>query len=155
MGIRLNELKNRFNGSVMVYIKGSLVGIISLAITTLFASYWITELADLDARAINLSGSLRMESYQLGMYGLEGNKQEIDKRIAIFEEKLRNPIFQKLQNDEQLNVLWQQTIVHWQSFLKPALLNLPIEDKAQFNLYVKTLAQNADAFVIDPPFVSP
>ena len=51
MGIRLNELKNRFNGSVMVYIKGSLVGIISLAITTLFASYWITELADLDAKA--------------------------------------------------------------------------------------------------------
>ena len=82
MGIRLNELKNRFNGSVMVYIKGSLVGIISLAITTLFASYWITELADLDAKAINLSGSLRMESYQLGMFGLEGNKQEIDKRIA-------------------------------------------------------------------------
>lgn len=147
VGIRLNELKNRFNGSVMVYIKGSLVGIISLAITTLFASYWITELADLDAKAINLSGSLRMESYQLGMFGLEGNKQEVDKRIAIFEEKLRDPIFQKLQNDEQLNKLWLQTIEQWQIFLKPALVNLPIENKTQFNLYVKALAESADDFV--------
>ena len=147
MGIRLNELKNRFNGSVMVYIKGSLVGIISLAITTLFASYWITELADLDAKAINLSGSLRMESYQLGMFGLEGNKQEIDKRIAIFEDKLRDPIFQKLQKDEQLNGLWLQTIEQWQTFLKPALVNLPIENKTQFNLYVKDLAESADEFV--------
>lgn len=147
VGIRLNELKNRFNGSVMVYIKGSLVGIISLAITTLFASYWITELADLDAKAINLSGSLRMESYQLGMFGLEGNKQEVDKRIAIFEEKLRDPIFKKLQNDEQLNKLWLQTIEQWQTFLKPALVNLPIENKTQFNLYVKALAESADDFV--------
>ncbi|WP_062567396.1 ATP-binding protein [Pseudoalteromonas arabiensis] len=147
MGIRLNELKNRFNGSVMVYIKGSLVGIISLAITTLFASYWITELADLDAKAINLSGSLRMESYQLGMFGLEGNKQEVDKRITIFEEKLRDPIFQKLQKDEQLNELWLQTIIQWQKFLKPSLVNLPIENKTQFNLYVKALAESADDFV--------
>ncbi|WP_462165915.1 type IV pili methyl-accepting chemotaxis transducer N-terminal domain-containing protein [Pseudoalteromonas sp. GB43] len=89
MGIRLKELKSTFNGSVMIYIKGSLVGIISLAICTLFSSYWITELADLDARAINLSGSLRMESYQLGMLRLEQQQEQLAVQIKLFEDKLQ------------------------------------------------------------------
>ena len=148
VGIKLNELKNRFNGSVMVYIKGSLVGIISLAICTLFASYWITDLADLDARAINLSGSLRMESYQLGMYGLEGKSAEIQNQMAILEQKLADPIFKKLQDDERLNQLWQALLVQWQQHLKPSLSKLPITDQEQLNANVTALAQSADNFVL-------
>ena len=37
VGMRFKELKNRFDGSVMVYIKGSIIGVISLAICTLLA----------------------------------------------------------------------------------------------------------------------
>ncbi|MFC3032846.1 histidine kinase [Pseudoalteromonas fenneropenaei] len=147
MGIRFGELKSRFNGSVTVYIKGSIIGVISLAICTLFASYWITELADLDAKAINLSGSLRMESYQLGMYGVEGHSGEIQSRIADFEAKLDDPIFQKLKSDVALNTLWTEVIDHWQRELKPALLNLPITDRNKFNQQVSELASNADKLV--------
>ncbi len=147
VGIQFRELKRGFNGSVMVYIKGSIVGVISLAICTLFASYWITDLADLDARAINLSGSLRMESYQLGMYGVEGYEQEVKDRIASFEAKLADPIFQKLQNDEALGHLWLELIQQWEKKLKPQLLNLPIDDHRLFNEHVTTLANSADKFV--------
>ena len=72
VGMRFKELKNRFDGSVMVYIKGSIIGVISLAICTLLASYWVTELADLDAKAINVSGTLRMDTYEIGKYAIEG-----------------------------------------------------------------------------------
>lgn len=147
MGIRFGELKSRFNGSVMVYIKGSIIGVISLAICTLFASYWITELADLDAKAINLSGSLRMESYQLGMYGLEGHNNEIQARVNSFEEKIADPIFRKLTSDPELAQFWEQVINHWQTELKPALLNLPITDQLLFNKQVTDLADKADKFV--------
>lgn len=147
VGIRFNELKNRFNGSVMVYIKGSIIGVISLAICTLFASYWIAELADLDAKAINLSGSLRMDSYQLGMLSLEGEAAQVEKQIKEFEQKLRDPIFQKLQNDDELNLLWSQIVGHWEQVLKPELIRLPIEEHVQFNQHITLLASHADDFV--------
>lgn len=112
MGSKLSELKKSFNGSVMTYIKGSMIGIISLAICTLFASYWITERADLDARAINLSGSLRMEAFQLGMYALEGNQIELTDKIRSFEAKLADPIFSALQKQPQLALSWQVLVDH-------------------------------------------
>ncbi|TMP29070.1 nitrate/nitrite two-component system sensor histidine kinase [Pseudoalteromonas rubra] len=148
VGMRFNELKSRFKGSVMVYIKGSIIGVISLAICTLFASYWIAELADLDARAINLSGSLRMDAYQLGMFGLEGRSEQVGERIALLEEKLRNPIFQKLQSDAEINQLWSALVEHWHSALKPELMNLPIENHSQFNELVAMHATYADNFVL-------
>ncbi len=148
MGIRLKELKSNFNGSVMVYIKGSLVGIISLAICTLFASYWITELADIDARAINLSGSLRMESFHLGMLALEDQQQELDKQIILFERKLQDAIFIKLQNEPNLSQLWQSILMHWQNKLKPALSTLPIENTELLHQQVRFLAEHADEFVL-------
>lgn len=147
MGIRLKELKSTFNGSVMIYIKGSLVGIISLAICTLFSSYWITELADLDARAINLSGSLRMESYQLGMLRLEQQQEQLAVQIKLFEDKLQDPIFIKLQDDPHLSPLWQSLVTHWHQNLKPTLQTGSIEDKAHLHQQVILLAGYADKFV--------
>nr|WP_275442418.1 histidine kinase [Pseudoalteromonas sp. OOF1S-7] len=132
----------------MVYIKGSIIGVISLAICTLFASYWIAELADLDARAINLSGSLRMDAYQLGMFGLEGRSEQVSERIVQLEEKLRDPIFQKLQSDAEINRLWSDLVEHWDNALKPELMNLPIEDHSQFNELVAMHATYADNFVL-------
>ncbi len=149
MGSKLSELKKSFNGSVMTYIKGSMIGIISLAICTLFASYWITERADLDARAINLSGSLRMEAFQLGMYALEGNQTELTDRIRSFEAKLADPIFSALQKQPQLALSWQVLVDHWHSQLKPVLLAIPVADPVYLHQKVAGMAGKADLFVLE------
>ena len=147
VGMRFKELKNRFDGSVMVYIKGSIIGVISLAICTLLASYWVTELADLDAKAINVSGTLRMDTYEIGMYAIEGEASLVYERIVQFEDKLDDPIFIKLQNDPELAPLWLKLVTHWHQDLKPALLYLPIENHNQFNAQIIKLATFADNFV--------
>lgn len=148
MGSKLSELKKSFNGSVMTYIKGSMIGIISLAICTLFASYWITERADLDARAINLSGSLRMEAFQLGMYALEGNQSALEDKIVSFETKLSDPIFSALQKNPDLTTAWQVLVDHWQLQLKPVVRSLPIQDADFLHQKVAGLAGKADLFVL-------
>ena len=86
-------MKKRFIGSVMLYITLSLTSIIAIAIMTMFASYWITEQADIDAYAINIGGSLRMQTYQIGFYTNAGLTEETKQTVSLFEAKLDSPIF--------------------------------------------------------------
>jgi two-component system nitrate/nitrite sensor histidine kinase NarX len=115
-------MKKRFLGSVMFYITISLTSIIAIAIMTMFASYWITEQADIDAYAINISGSLRMQTYQMGFYANAGLVDDVNQTTLLFEEKLNSPIFNKIrQSPEVISVLHELT-VFWYQEVKPSLI---------------------------------
>ncbi len=59
------EPRQQFLNSVMSYITLSLATILGITLLTIFISFWVTELADNDAQAINLSGSMRMQTYYI------------------------------------------------------------------------------------------
>lgn len=53
--------------SLVIRIGLALAGIVALAAVTMVSSYWISDRADSHAYAINLAGSLRMNTYRLGL----------------------------------------------------------------------------------------
>ena len=51
----------------------ALACIVLLGMTTMLISYWISEKAENDSLAINIAGSLRMQSYKIGLMSISGN----------------------------------------------------------------------------------
>lgn len=72
--------------SLVLSIKLALSGIVALASVTMVLSYWISDSADTDAYAINLAGSLRMQTYRLAL--LEENAQASAQMLAEARAKL-------------------------------------------------------------------
>jgi two-component system nitrate/nitrite sensor histidine kinase NarX len=53
--------------SLIISIKLALAGIVALAAVTMVTTYWISDRSDSDAYAINLAGTLRMQTYRLAL----------------------------------------------------------------------------------------
>lgn len=128
----MEDIKQRYSKSVMSYITISLTAIIALALLSIFVSFWTTELADKDAQAINLSGSMRMQTYRIGLSLHQGNKQQVEQQIKKLDETWKNPIFlaqNSHEDDSELNNKFYTAFSHWEQTLKPLLRDFDIEDK--------------------------
>ncbi|MEJ2443165.1 MAG: histidine kinase [Exilibacterium sp.] len=118
------SLKLHFSRSVMSYITLSLVSIIAVALLSIFISFWVTELADKDAQAINLSGSMRMRTYQIGMEISKGEITLAKKHVQELDKIWLHPLFagQRLNTkDSVLNRYFETAFNHWNWVLKPTL----------------------------------
>ena len=136
-------MKKRFIGSVMLYITLSLTSIIAIAIMTMFASYWITEQADIDAYAINIGGSLRMQTYQIGFYTNAGLTEETKQTVSLFEAKLDSPIFNKLRQSPDVITVLQDLSVFWYQKVKPNL----VANNPQLTQLLATQVEKANQIV--------
>lgn len=123
----MDTIKQQYSNSVMGYITLSLISIIIVTLLTIFISFWITELSDKDAQAINLSGSMRMKTYQIGL-ALK-NKQFIEAQqyIEELDQTWNHSLFtiQRTHPRDQaqpLNQQFDEAYQHWNNVLKPNLL---------------------------------
>jgi len=123
----VESIKQDYSHSVMNHITLSLVSLIGIGLITIFISFWVTELADQDAQAINLSGSMRMQTYHVGL-ALKDNKND---QALAYIEKLDNTwnhslfALQREGNSSQaLNSAFHQAHSHWRETLRPLLLDL-------------------------------
>ncbi|WP_230350478.1 nitrate/nitrite two-component system sensor histidine kinase NarQ [Lelliottia sp. WAP21] len=99
-----------------------------------------------DAEAINIAGSLRMQSYRLG-YDLERNSASIAEHRRHWQNTLNTPVLKELdrwyvpesvkQGYQQLQVAWQEMDSH-----------LGAEDKAWYQAHIQQYVQRLDAFVL-------
>jgi two-component system nitrate/nitrite sensor histidine kinase NarQ len=99
-----------------------------------------------DAEAINIAGSLRMQSYRLG-YDLERNSMSIAEHRRHWQNTLNTPVLKELdrwyvpesvkQGYQQLQVAWQEMDSH-----------LGAEDKAWYQAHIQQYVQRLDAFVL-------
>ncbi len=115
--------KQPFMHSVMNYINLSLFAIIGIALVSIFFSFWITEKTDSDARAINLSGSMRMQTFHIGMSVVRDPAQakSLMKRLS---QTWNDPLFSRLQreqNSSELARLYYQGYSYWFGTTQPAL----------------------------------
>lgn len=120
----MQKLKRLFFHSVMNYIHLSLFTIIGIALLTIFFSFWITEKTDNDAKAINLSGSMRMQTYHIGL-ALETAKSEVPALIKKLDQTWQHSLFTHLQRDPdapELQEHFTRGYTHWSVTLKPALV---------------------------------
>lgn len=136
------------HSSIVIRISAALAGIVALAAATMLTSYWISDKADSDAYAINVAGSLRMQSYKLGL--LLSQQPRDQDQINLTLERLtntwENSIFNSLRhNNPALADHYQVARDYWQEIL-PELLS-PTLDPA-LSRQLNQLVDHLDALVL-------
>ena len=133
----MQKVKRLFFQSVMNYINLSLFIIIAIAMMSIFFSFWISEKADNDAKAINLSGTMRMQMYQIGM-SLFSSPEKSLSMIENLDRTWEDSLFTNLRAEmgsERLNDKFLNAHYSWQNETKPALLMAISSNDAQTNLF--------------------
>jgi len=110
--------------SLVIRLSLALAGIVALAALTMVTSYWISDRSDSDAFAINLAGSLRMQTYRLAYLAQQDQKSEqaLEQIREQVSEIWDNPIFKRLSQDQpSLAQSYQAAKSHWQR-VEPRLM---------------------------------
>ncbi|OCH12932.1 MULTISPECIES: nitrate/nitrite two-component system sensor histidine kinase NarQ [unclassified Aliivibrio] len=113
-------------------------------ITTSFALMTLSSSLK-DAEAVNISGSLRMQSYRLA-YDIETNSPEIVSHLNKFSDSIDSPSFQALEQwfvPDDIELSYQDIRLQWHS-LKPALLS---DNKQIYLNKVSLFVDQIDHFV--------
>lgn len=115
----------------MNYITLSLVSIIGVSLVSIFISFWVSELADKDAHAINLSGSMRMQTYRLGLAMEQGHPTDVAGHIQALDDTWKNTLFDTqrildgdLSKDDVLSVRYHRAYNNWIRQVKPTLTGM-------------------------------
>lgn len=146
-------------------------GIVLLALLSMVSSVFIAESTKGDATAINLAGSLRMQSYRIATRlqqpddGAAQHRQNVEKEIAEFERRLGNlrqtdVIAQNNKGDRRAQTL-NAIAAFWRDTLKPTLqtsaASVPasiaylseVDDfVAKLDAFVKLLEQDTEAKIL-------
>lgn len=115
----------------LVFKIGTLLIMISvIALISMVSAVYISDNAQTDAYAINLSGSMRMQSYLILNKKITSNKQnEIGHLIDEFERKLSNPILLKATKQTTKTKLHDSILHDWEDEIKPLILESPLTKK--------------------------
>lgn len=118
----MNQDRQSFIHSVMSYIYLSLLAIIGIALLSIFFSFWITEKTDSDAQAINLSGSMRMQTFHIGL-ALSSDRSKVPELITKLDETWNAPLFSQLSKtgESELHLLFNTGYTHWTYIMRPAI----------------------------------
>lgn len=126
-----NSQRQQLMHSVMSYINLSLFTIIGITLFSIFFSFWMTEQADSDAHAINLSGSMRMQTFHIGLAATH-SPEAVPKLIAKLDSTWKNPLFAQSKQrqieentpPDSLNKIFHLAHDHWFNVVRPQLLAL-------------------------------
>jgi two-component system nitrate/nitrite sensor histidine kinase NarX len=150
-----NIQKQQLIHSVMSYINLSLFTMIGITLIAIFFSLWITEKADSDAHAINLSGSMRMQTYHIGFTATHSPEDTLE-LIKKLDDTWKNPLFTNNQetnlanaqnsDPDSLAYTFKLAYQHWFDVVRPFLIAQPNESEELFNLLSKQ-AQLTDTLV--------
>ena len=138
--------KQQFLHSVMSYINLSLFTIIGITLISIFFSFWMTEQADSDAHAINLSGSMRMQTFHIGL-SFNHCPDDVPKLIEKLDNTWKNPLFTNNQQTslasstdspaDSLPSIFKLGYRHWFDVVKPQLLDKSTTGDDLYDLLTK------------------
>ncbi|WP_296886603.1 histidine kinase [Thiobacillus sp.] len=124
-------LGNTLQNSLLLRLGGMFVAITVLAVASMSTSWMVAETTQGSGQAINLAGSLRMQSWrmasihqQLQQTGSPGYRDTLQLAIARFESDLQaGPILAVLPDDETmpLKQVYRQVVDSWHTQIKPGL----------------------------------
>ncbi len=110
--------------SIVVRISLALACIVLLGMTTMLISYWISEKAENDSLAINIAGSLRMQSYKIGLLSINGNLNaaEFLKTKNKMNDTWKHPVFDSIRHEKpRISELYDKAFLNWQEHVAPAI----------------------------------
>ncbi len=128
-------LWNKLQNSLLLRLGGMFAAITLLAVASMSTSWMVAETTQGSGKAINLAGSLRMQSWRMASIFQrllqDGNpvyRDKLQQAISRFESDLKaDPILAVLPNDETapLRQVYRQVESSWHTQIKPGLVNLP------------------------------
>ncbi|OZS43778.1 nitrate/nitrite two-component system sensor histidine kinase NarQ [Photobacterium sanguinicancri] len=140
-------MQNRPQKPVTTTIARAMLAILLLSIaTTSFALLTLASSLN-DAEAINVSGSLRMQSYRLA-YDIQADSPLFNEHLDQFEQSLFSPSMAALEHwtvPADIQRHYYKLIDRWES-LNPSLA---IENETRFVQEVATFVDNIDRFVFE------
>jgi two-component system nitrate/nitrite sensor histidine kinase NarX len=145
--------KRFFSGSLVVRLGIALGAIVVLALTATISATVFTESSTGKAAAINLAGSLRMQSYWITVQmlrsgGTEQPPAELNQAIAEFESRLHSPLLLGgIPSDSAAPTrrAYDRVAAGWSSALKPAVERAGTGSGAAREAFVARVA----AYVLD------
>ncbi|MBS1224937.1 MAG: Periplasmic Sensor Signal Transduction Histidine Kinase, partial [Proteobacteria bacterium] len=124
-------LGNKLQNSLLLRLGGMFVAITVLAVASMSTSWMVAETTQGSGQAINLAGSLRMQSWRMASIhqrllqtGSSQYQQNLDQAISRFESDLKaGPILAVLPDDETapLRQVYRQVESSWRTQIKPGL----------------------------------
>lgn len=150
----------KIKNSIVFRIGALLTAMTALAILSMFSSFIISEMADSDAAAINVSGSLRKHSYQmmaqtlisddLVQESVRMNKHQLDG----FHKVLTNPVLLHgfdVTREDKLRDMYQNVKNEWEKKVRPEFENYTpsFENKKQLIDTVNVFVSNIDQLVLE------
>lgn len=164
--LRTDKLQN----SLLVRLGGMFAAITVLAVASMSTSWMVAETTQGSGKAINVAGSLRMQSWRMAsLYqrllqnGKPEYQEDLRKAMARFEGDLKGaPILAVLPDDETapLRQVYRQVEASWRTQIRPGLLKWPVaaanpgvldhvpEFVARINDLVKQIEEAAEAKIL-------
>lgn len=118
--------------SIITRISIALLGIVLLGTSTMLISYWLSERAENDSLAINIAGSLRVQTYRLGLLSADTSTDHSSWQQARrkLEETWEHPVFIPfLHSTPKISSLHQEAKSNWQLTVVPLLDQLQADQK--------------------------
>lgn len=102
--------------SIVTRIGMALALIVVLALGTMIISYWISERADSDALAINVAGSLRMQTFKVVMLSEQPAAAEFAAAREKLQQSWQHSVFQRIKaQDSEMNLLFVKARQNWRA----------------------------------------
>jgi len=127
---RIDKLQN----SLLLRVGGMFAAITVLAVASMSTSWMVAETTQGSGKAINVAGSLRMQSWRMASIyqrilqdGKPEYRENLQQAITRFESDLKaGPILSVLPDDETapLKQVYRQVETNWRTQIKPGLSNL-------------------------------
>ncbi|MGE5321100.1 MAG: histidine kinase [Hyphomicrobiaceae bacterium] len=126
---------NKLQNSLLLRLGGMFAAITVLAVASMSTSWMVAETTQGSGKAINLAGSLRMQSWRMASIyqRLQQNenpeyRKDLNRAVSRFELDLKaGPILAVLPDDKTapLRLVYRQVEASWRAQIKPGLLGLP------------------------------
>lgn len=146
---------SRLQNSLLLRLGGMFAAITVLAVVSMSTSWMVAETAQGSGQAINLAGSLRMQSWRMASIyqrfqqsGDPAHLQSLEQAISRFESDLQaTPILAVLPADDTapLEQVYRQVERRWHTRIKPGLIDVP--DASAATVAAATVLDEMPAFV--------
>lgn len=100
--------------SIVTRIGVALSCIVAMALSTMLISYWLSEKADSDALAINVAGSLRMQTYKVALLSQQQKPQELAEAQQKLLDSWQHPVFYRMKHEKRaMSEAFRQARHNW------------------------------------------
>lgn len=107
--------------SIVTRINIALACIVILAVSTMLWSYWLSDKTEHDAHAVNIAGSLRMQTYRMAWLVEQGDTAKIAQARLEFEQSWQHPVFSRFLHNNEIAEQFDKANQHWLE-LQPQLV---------------------------------